>query len=157
MNIEIWSIGKESDSFIADGVAHFLKKTRPYVQISIQIIQPPKGLAGGDAPRIRAAEEVLILQKLQPSQHLVLLDERGTQLDSPGWAKAFQEMMNRSTKTAVLLIGGAHGVSDAVRGHAAAVWSLSKLVFPHQLVRLIVAEQVYRAYSILAGSPYHHP
>ncbi len=64
--------------------------------------------------------------------------------------------MNSSTKTLVLLIGGAYGVSDAVRARAAQVWSLSKLVFPHQLVRLIVAEQVYRAFSILNGSPYHH-
>lgn len=156
MNIEIWSIGKESEPFIAEGVAHFLKKARPYVPVSINILAPPKGLAGSDAARIRTAEESLVLNKLQPTHHLILLDERGTLHDSPSWAKAFQEMMNRSTKTAVLFIGGAHGVSDAVRERAAAVWSLSKLVFPHQLVRLIVAEQVYRAYSILAGSPYHH-
>lgn len=156
MNIEIWSVGKESESFIAEGVAHYLKKARPYVNITLQILQPPRGLPGADAVRIRLAEETLILQRLQPSNYFILLDERGTLLDSPGWAKAFQELMNRSTKTAVLLIGGAHGVSDAVRARAAAVWSLSALVFPHQLVRLVVAEQVYRAYSILAGSPYHH-
>ena len=155
MNIEIWSIGKESDAFIADGVAHYLKKVRPYVQTSLHILTPPKSLT--DPDRIRAAEEALVLNRLQPAHHLIVLDERGKALTSPGWAQAFQEMMNRSTRTAVLLIGGAHGVSDAVRGRAQGVWSLSSLVFPHQLVRLIVAEQVYRAYSILAGSPYHHP
>jgi 23S rRNA (pseudouridine1915-N3)-methyltransferase len=84
------------------------------------------------------------------------LDVRGKQLDSPQWAEAFQTLLNAGTRTLVLLIGGAFGVSDAVRGRAAQVWSLSKLVFPHQLVRLIVAEQVYRAFSILHRSPYHH-
>jgi len=64
--------------------------------------------------------------------------------------------MNMSTKSLVLLIGGAYGVSPAVRERAQQTWSLSKLVFPHQLVRLIVAEQVYRAFSILNNSPYHH-
>ena len=154
MNIEIWSIGKDSEPFIADGIAHYLKKVRPYAPVSLHLITPPKALT--DPDRIRVAEETLVLQKLQPTHHLVLLDERGKVLTSPGWAQAFQEMMNRSVKTAVLLIGGAHGVSDAVRTRAQAVWSLSSLVFPHQLVRLIAAEQVYRAYSILAGSPYHH-
>ena len=154
MNIEIWSIGKESDSFIAEGVAHYLRKARPYVQVSQHILPPPKSLS--DPDRIRAAEETLIFARLQGGHHLIVLDERGKMLSSPDWAQAFQGLMNRSVKTAVLLIGGAHGVSDGVRGRAQAVWSLSALVFPHQLVRLIVAEQVYRAYSILAGSPYHH-
>ena len=65
-------------------------------------------------------------------------------------------MMNQGVKTVVLLIGGAYGVSDKVRTEAKQVWSLSNLVFPHQLVRLMLAEQVYRAFSILNNSPYHH-
>lgn len=156
MNIEIWSLGKESEAFIEAGVAHYLKKTKPYIAVSLHILTPPKGLAGAAAERIRLEEEKLILAKLLPAHHLIVLDERGQLLDSPEWAQAFQGMMNKGTKTAVLLIGGAFGVTDAVRARAAAVWSLSRLVFPHQLVRLIVAEQLYRAYSILANSPYHH-
>jgi 23S rRNA (pseudouridine1915-N3)-methyltransferase len=72
------------------------------------------------------------------------------------WSQQFQNLMNQGTKTLVILIGGAFGVSDAVKEKAKQTWSLSPLVFPHQMVRLIVAEQVYRAFSILNHSPYHH-
>jgi len=156
MNIEIWSIGRGGEAFVEAGVEHYLKKLRPYINAQLIVLPPPKGIPGEDAPRIRAAEETLVLSRLQPSHHFILLDERGEMLTSPQWAQAFQGCMNRGTKTVVMLIGGAHGVSDAVRKRAAAVWSLSRLVFPHGLVRVMVAEQIYRAYSILAGSPYHH-
>jgi 23S rRNA (pseudouridine1915-N3)-methyltransferase len=85
-----------------------------------------------------------------------LLDERGKALDSLQWSKQFQQCMNQGVKTLVILIGGAFGVTDTIRSTAKQVWSLSNLVFPHQMVRLIVAEQVYRAFSILNNSPYHH-
>ena len=98
----------------------------------------------------------MILKKLKPQHYLVLLDEKGKMLSSPQWAKQFQQLMNDSVKTLVLLIGGAYGVSDTIKQQAKQTWSLSPLVFPHQLVRLILAEQVYRAFSILHNSPYHH-
>ena len=77
-------------------------------------------------------------------------------LSSPQRAQEFQQLMNQGTKTLVILIGGAYGVSEQVKRQAKQVWSLSSLVFPHQLVRLILAEQVYRAFSIINNSPYHH-
>jgi 23S rRNA (pseudouridine1915-N3)-methyltransferase len=77
-------------------------------------------------------------------------------LSSPQWAQRFQQCMNQGVRTLVILIGGAYGVTDRVRQSAREVWSLSSLVFPHQMVRLIAAEQVYRAFSILNNSPYHH-
>jgi 23S rRNA (pseudouridine1915-N3)-methyltransferase len=98
----------------------------------------------------------MILKKLQAQHYLILLDERGKMLDSTQWASQFQSFMNQGVRTLVILIGGAFGVTDAVRDRANQVWSLSKLVFPHQLVRLMIAEQVYRAFSILKNTPYHH-
>ncbi len=156
MNIEIWSVGKENESFIEPAIAHFLQKVKPYNAVSLVVLNAVRKGAAPAREAILKTEEAVILKKLQPAHHLVLLDERGRLLSSPEWAQQFQVLMNNSVKTLVLLIGGAYGVTDAVRARAAQTWSLSKLVFPHQLVRLIVAEQVYRAFSILNNAPYHH-
>ena len=156
MNIEIWSLGKANDSFIEEGIQYYFGKTRPWNNIELVVLQVPKKLMTSDVLRSKQIEEELILKKLQAHHYLVLLDERGKQLDSIQWSHQFQSCMNQGVKTLVILIGGAFGVSDAVRQKAKQTWSLSSLVFPHQLVRLIVAEQVYRAFSILNNSPYHH-
>ncbi len=156
MQVEIWSLGRESDAYIDEGVKLYLQKLRPYCWVELITIKPPKKLATTEPEKVKQQEEALILKRLQPHHYLILLDERGRQLSSPQWASAMQELMNRGTKTLILLIGGAFGVSDQVRERARQVWSLSTLVFPHQLVRLIVAEQLYRSFSILNNSPYHH-
>ena len=156
MDIEIWSLGKANEPYIEEGIQEYFKKTKPYCNISLITFQLTKKQATTDAARTKQQEEELILKRLQPQHYLILLDERGKALSSPKWADQMQELMNRGTKTIVILIGGAFGVTETVRQKAQQVWSLSLLVFPHQLVRLIVAEQVYRAFSILHNSPYHH-
>lgn len=156
MHIEIWSVGRENESFIQEGLNYYFTKTKPYNTIDLQILQLPKKALTTDTERTKLLEEELILKKLKPNHYLVLLDERGKQFNSVQWSQQFQQMMNQGVKTCVLLIGGAFGVTEAVRKQAKQTWSLSSLVFPHQLVRLIVAEQVYRAFSILNNSPYHH-
>lgn len=156
MNIEIWSIGKENERFIDEGVNYYFKKTQPWNPVALITLQLPKKLATTDVTRTKQLEEDMLLKRLQPHHYLILLDERGKMLNSVQWSQQFQQCMNNGTKTLVLLIGGAYGVSDAIKSRASQCWSLSGLVFPHQLVRLIVAEQVYRAFSILNNSPYHH-
>ena len=86
---------------------------------------------------------------------MILLDERGKALDSPGLARTLQQPID-GARTVILIIGGAYGVDPSVHTRANLVWSLSPLVFPHQLVRLILAEQLYRAQEIASGRPYHH-
>lgn len=156
MHIEIWSVGKANEPFMEPAIGHYIQKIKPYNSVELVILQPSKKMQSTDTARNKLAEEELILKRLQPQHYLVLLDERGRLLDSKEWSAQFQGFMNTGVKTLVLLIGGAFGVTDAVREKAKASWSLSKLVFPHQLVRLVVAEQVYRAFSILNNSPYHH-
>ena len=156
MNIEIWSIGKENDGYIEDGIKHYFQKIKPYNPIELVIMHLPKKAATTDVERTKKQEEELILKRLQTHHYLVLMDERGKMLTSPQWAQQFQQMMNQGTKTLVILIGGAFGVTDEVRKQAKQVWSLSSLVFPHQLVRLVLVEQVYRTFSILNNTPYHH-
>jgi 23S rRNA (pseudouridine1915-N3)-methyltransferase len=156
MQTEIWSLGKENDAYIDAGVNLYFKKIRHYFSVELVVIPPPKKTAASTIDKIKLQEEEIILKKLQPSQYLVLLDETGKMLNSVQWAQQFQALMNMGTKTVVFLIGGAYGVSDGIKRRANEIWSLSPLVFPHQLVRLIVAEQIYRAASILNNLPYHH-
>ncbi len=156
MNIELWSIGKANDKYINEGVNTYLQKLKPNCPTELIIIPPSKKAAHADANRTKILEEELILKRLQPHHYLILLDERGKLLNSIQWSEQFQQLMNMGTKTIVILIGGAFGVSERIQKEAKQTWSLSKLVFPHQLVRLILSEQVYRAFSILHNSPYHH-
>lgn len=156
MEIEIWSLGRENEAYIDIGVKNYFKKTAPWIKVKLEILTLPKKLQTTDKEQSRKREEELILKKLQSHHYLILLDERGKSLDSIQWSNEFQQCMNQGIKTLIILIGGAFGVSDTIQQRAKQTWSLSKLVFPHQLVRLILAEQVYRAISILNNSPYHH-
>lgn len=154
MKIEIWSIGKASDAYINEGINNYFNKIKPYCPISLEIFQTKKTYS--DPIVQKQQEEEMILKKLQPQHTLVLLDEKGKILNSPQVAQLIQDKMNHSSKILVFLIGGAFGVTDTVYAKAQNVWSLSNLVFPHQLVRLMLSEQIYRAYAILNNLPYHH-
>lgn len=156
MRIEIWSIGKENEPFIAEGIAYYFRKIKPWIQVSIQLIPPPKTTSSMDKTHIQLQEEAIILKRLKPEHYLIVLDERGKLLSSPQWAQHFEQCMTQGVKTLVLLIGGAYGVTENIRLQARQTWSLSHLVFPHQLVRLIVAEQLYRSFSIIHHASYHH-
>ena len=156
MNIEIWSLGKANEDFIASGLQYYFQKTKPWNPVELVILQLPKKALTTDIARTKLQEEEMILKKLQSQHYLLLLDERGKTYNSIQWSQQFQQCMNQGVKTLVILIGGAFGVTDNIRKQAKQCWSLSNLVFPHQLVRLIVAEQVYRAFSILNNSAYHH-
>ncbi|MEY4292079.1 MAG: hypothetical protein RL624_772 [Bacteroidota bacterium] len=156
MNIEIWSVGKENDPHIEVGILNYFKKIKPYASIQLEIIQIPKSKLSQDAEKNKNLEAEYILKKLQTHHYLILLDETGKKLNSPQWAQQLQQLMNQRVKTLVLLIGGAYGVTDEIKKTSKQMWSLSDLVFPHQLVRLLLAEQIYRSYSILNNLPYHH-
>ena len=104
----------------------------------------------------KAAEGDLILRQLQPSDHVVLLDEHGLELRSVELARWLQQKQTAAPRRLVFVIGGPYGFSDAVRAAAAEQLSLSPLTFSHQLVRLLFVEQLYRAQTIIRGEPYHH-
>ena len=113
----------------------------------------PHSAREGDAAR--ADESARLLAKISDEDYVVLLDERGTNLDSPSLSSYLLSSLQRS-QPVVMIIGGAYGVDESIQQRANLIWSLSKLVFPHQLVRLILAEQIYRAQEIAGGRPYHH-
>ncbi len=149
-------IGKPHESFVKEGVDLFTKRIGNYYPSEWQILPMPKNAGNMEAEELKKKEGELILQTLLKDDYVVLLDERGRQLSSEGVAQFIQSRANESTKNIVFIIGGAYGVSTAVMERANYKWSLSQLVFPHQLVRLILAEQVYRACSIIRNEKYHH-
>ncbi|MEX6686700.1 23S rRNA (pseudouridine(1915)-N(3))-methyltransferase RlmH [Danxiaibacter flavus] len=156
MKIQFYSVGKPHEAYIKAGVDDFTKRVSRYFSADWQIIAPPKNAASLDEKELKKQEAKLILQQVQQDDFLVLLDERGKQLTSPELATFIQQRANESTKRIVFLIGGAFGVDATVSARANYTWSLSKLVFPHMLVRLILAEQVYRACTIIKNEKYHH-
>lgn len=108
-----------------------------------------------DENTARRVESDALRAKLRDDDYVILLDERGTQLTSPALA-AHLNTLRSASKRIVFIIGGAYGVDDTLRERAHFLWSLSNLVFPHQLVRLILLEQLYRAHTIMENHPYHH-
>ena len=153
MKISICSVGKANESYINEGVDQFTKRIGHYYPIDWSFISPSKL---NDPAQIKKAEAASILKALAKTDVLILLDEKGKMLDSPGLAKLIQQKANQSAQRIVFLIGGAYGVEQSIKERANFTWSLSELVFPHMLVRLILAEQIYRACSILANEKYHH-
>ena len=156
MKLQFWTIGKGHESFVKEGVELFTKRIANYYPVQWNIIPMPKNSASLSEKELKKKEGEIILGALQNEDYLVLLEERGKQLTSEGLAGFIQLRANESTKNLLFLIGGAYGVSDAIMQRANYKWSLSQLVFPHQLVRLILAEQVYRACSINRNEKYHH-
>ena len=153
MKLSILSVGKSNDNYIKEGVELFTKRIGHYYPIDWQLITPSKLT---EPTQIKKAEAASILKSLSATDVLVLLDEKGKMLSSPSLANLIQQKANQSAQRIVFLIGGAYGVEDEIKKRANFTWSLSELVFPHMLVRLILAEQIYRACSILANEKYHH-
>ena len=156
MKLLFWTIGKAHEPYVKTGVEIFTKRITNYFPAHWKFITMPKIGGSLSEVELKKKEGEIILNSLQKDDYLVLLDERGKQLTSETFASFIQARANESVKNLVFVIGGAYGVSEAVMQRANFNWSLSPLVFPHQLVRLILAEQVYRACSILKNEKYHH-
>ena len=156
MKIQLWSIGKNHEPYVKAGVEEFTQRISKYYPVQWNLIPPPKNAGMLSEMDLKKKEGEVLLDWLGKDDYLVALEERGKQLSSEGLAAFIQQRSNESTKTLVFLIGGAFGLDEAVLRRANFKWSLSHLVFPHQLVRLILAEQVYRACSILRNEKYHH-
>jgi 23S rRNA (pseudouridine1915-N3)-methyltransferase len=156
MKFQFWTVGKNHEPYVKEGVELFTKRISNYYPVEWNILPMPKNAGLLSEMDLKKKEGEMITGFLQKDDYLVLLDESGKILGSEELASFIQLRANESIKNIVFLIGGAYGVSDAIKKRANYQWSLSKLVFPHQLVRLILAEQVYRACSINRNEKYHH-
>jgi len=156
MRIELWSFGKAHEPYVKSGIEEFTKRLNHYFKTEWILIPTPKNTGMLSELDLKKKEGAIILDWLGPDDYLVLLDERGKNITSIELATFLQKKADIGTKKLVFLIGGAFGVDPTVQQRAQFTWSLSKLVFPHQLVRLLLAEQLYRAGTILKNEKYHH-
>ncbi len=152
MKICIVSIGKKHKATLEGAIEEYEKRLGRVVSLEWRYI-PPSTL---DADIARKTESAKIAETLKSSDTVWLLDERGQQVTSPALSAKLQVLKVHAISRLVIIIGGAYGVNDTLRNRADWVWSLSSLVFPHQLVRLLLVEQLYRATEIEKGSGYHH-
>jgi len=156
MKISFWAIGKNNEPYIKPGVEEFTRRISKYFKVEWTILPVPKNAGMLSEMDLKKKEGEIILEWLNKDYYLIALDEKGKQLDSEGLAGFLQKRANESVKNLVFLIGGAYGLDETLLKRADYKWSLSALTFPHQLVRLILAEQVYRACTILKNEKYHH-
>jgi 23S rRNA (pseudouridine1915-N3)-methyltransferase len=157
MKIQLWSIGKEHEPYVKLGADDYTRRIARYYPVEWKLIAPPKNAPTLSVSELKKRESSTILGSLGKDDWLVALDERGKEMNSEGLARLLQARANEGVKTLVFLIGGIYGLDDDVLQKADYRWSLSQLTFPHQLVRLLLAEQLYRACSILRNEKYHHP
>lgn len=149
--IQIIAIGKKHEPWLADAITRYEKRLRAPYDIKWHLLAH-SSLQGTQA---RQEESTRIITALPAEAYVVLLDERGTLLRNEQLVTMLRRQINTSRQI-VLIIGGAYGVTEELQQRASLVWSLAPLVFPHQIVRLLVTEQLYRVQSLEAGSSYHH-
>lgn len=155
MKTELILVGKTVNKHIIAGINDYVERTNHYIPFNIIVIPELKNTKALTEEQQKEREGDLILQKLQSSDTVVLLDEHGKELRSVEFADWLQRKQN-TTRRLVFIIGGPYGFSKAVYERANEKLSLSKMTFSHQMVRLIFCEQIYRACTIIKGEPYHH-
>ncbi len=152
MTITLICTGKTSEKYVSEGMRIYTERLAHYCRINLVEIE-----AGKDAEtEIRKKESENILKRIGEKDYLILLDEKGKEFSSVEFAKILIHHQNISTKHLVFIIGGAYGFSEGIYKRANLKMALSKMTFPHQLVRIIFLEQLYRAHTILKGEKYHH-
>ena len=142
MKLQIWSVGKSSESYVKTGIEDFSSRVRRYYPLEWTIIPLPKNSGQMPEADTQRKEGEAVLAMLKKDDYLLALDRKGKQVTCEELAGLIQSGANSSVKNLVFLIGGAYGLDKAVLQRANFVWSLSQLVFPHQLVRLILSEQM---------------
>ncbi len=156
MKIECWAIGKMHEPYVSQGVDDFTQRIGKYYPVEWRLSNLPKTTPSFTQLKLQEEESALVMAALKPDDYLVSLDENGKTLNSRKLAGFIQERGNESVKRLIFLIGGAYGLDEQLLKKSKFIWSLSSLTFPHQLVRLILAEQIYRACSITRNEKYHH-
>ncbi len=149
-------IGNTSEAFVKEGYEVFFKRLKHYLKVKEIIIPDIKDRKHLNAEQVKEKEALLLLEKMSTASYTVLLDERGKEFSSVEFAGFLQKTMNAGTRELFFIIGGAYGVADTIKQKVDLSISLSRMTFTHQFIRLIIAEQIYRAMTILKNEPYHN-
>lgn len=156
MNIKLIAVGKTDNPALQQLISTYEKRLSYYINFELQLLPDIKNSKSLSEEQQKIKEGELILSYVEPSYHLILLDERGKEYTSIAFADELQKKMNTGIKQLTFVIGGPYGFSQAVYQRANSKLSLSKLTFSHQMIRLFFVEQLYRAFTILRNEPYHH-
>jgi 23S rRNA (pseudouridine1915-N3)-methyltransferase len=156
MKIKLLAIGKTDDKNLQTLIETYQNRLKHYINFEIEIIPDLKNVKNLSETQQKEKEGALILKKLAVTDVLILLDEKGKEFRSVTFSEYLQKKMNAGIKQLVLVIGGPYGFSEAVYKKSQGKISLSKMTFSHQMIRLFIVEQIYRAYTILKNEPYHH-
>ena len=156
MKILLIVVGKTDQKWLTEGISQYMERLTHFGQFEMQVIPDIRNTKNMDQNTQKVREGELILNLLQPSDDIWLLDDKGREMTSPEMAQWLEKRMAQSTKRIVFIIGGPYGFSADVYARVPGRLSLSRLTFSHQMVRLIFVEQLYRAFTILNNLPYHH-
>ncbi|MBP5211168.1 MAG: 23S rRNA (pseudouridine(1915)-N(3))-methyltransferase RlmH [Bacteroidales bacterium] len=156
MVVKLLLVGKTAEKYLREGIALYSDRLGHYCKFSIVEIPELKNAKSLSREQIKEKEGELILKAVTPSERIILLDERGKSYSSVEWAAELEQKMAQNSKAIVFVVGGSYGFSQNVYDRADGLLSLSKMTFSHQLVRVIFLEQLYRAFTIIKGEPYHH-
>jgi 23S rRNA (pseudouridine1915-N3)-methyltransferase len=156
MRVKLICIGKTDQSYLVEGEQRYLKRIVHYVSMEKIEIPDIKNQKKYSQDQVKQLEGKEFLQRIQATDVVYLLDERGKAFDSVGFSHFLQQQFNTGQKQLVFLIGGAYGFSDEIYQRAVGKLSLSEMTFSHQMIRLFFLEQIYRALTIIKGEPYHH-
>ena len=156
MKITLLTVGKTDKDWVRQGLDIYVSRLKHYIPFSIMEIPELKNVSALSKDQIKNKEGELILKNIRPADDVILLDERGKEYSSVELARIIQDKISYAGKDIVFIIGGAYGFSDAVYQRSNSKLSLSRMTFSHQMVRAIFAEQIYRAFTIMRGEPYHH-
>lgn len=155
MNITLLTVGKTDKNWVKDGIDTYISRLKHYTSFSLVEIPELKNASSLTREQIKVKEGTLILKNLKDSDDVILLDERGKEYTSREWAGIIEKKAMNG-RDIVFIIGGAYGFSDAVYQRASGMISMSRMTFSHQMIRAIFTEQLYRAFTIIKGEPYHH-
>ena len=156
MNIQFIAVGKPHDLYLKEGVDAFTRRITNYFVVQWILVPPLKNAASFQPAELKKKEAEALLKLIQKEDYVIALDEKGRPYNSVQFARLIQDKADSSVKTISFVIGGAFGLHDSLLQRANLLLSLSAFTFPHQLVRLILAEQVYRACTIQRNEKYHH-
>lgn len=156
MKVVLVTVGRTDVPWVKAGLETYVSRIGHYVPFSLDEIPELKNAASMSREQIKLKEGELLLKRFKPSDHVVLLDEHGRKFRSVDFAGWIEDRMSHSSSDLVFVVGGAYGFSPAVYERANGKISLSDMTFSHQMVRTIFAEQLYRAFTIIKGEPYHH-
>ena len=156
MKIKVLAIGKTDSQAFAQQIADYTSRVRRYISLEFEALPDVKNAKNLSENEQKQKEAKAVLAKISAGDTLVILDEKGKQFSSVDFANYLQKLMNSGIKSLVFVIGGPYGIDDTLKQKARESWSLSLLTFSHQMVRLFVVEQIYRAMTILNNQPYHH-